>query len=263
MALPRLLKQVRSRRSWRKTRGDLTRWYASPLGRRMLTEQQDIVDQILPRCFGQQVVISGVMADRLTLEASVIPQRALVSNAQAQVQRSREVLGLSPIQAELTSLPFDSHSVDVMVLHHSLDVEHNVHSVLRELGRVVVPGGTLIVIGFNPWSLWGGIRQMNKLLNRGAPWSCRFMSQFNLSDWLKLLDFEVEGCEYAFFMPPINHEPVLNALSALRLPFGSKMSGFGASYLLVAKKRQTLMTPIKPMWRRPRLMSMPPAQPSL
>ncbi len=257
MALPRLFKQGRSEQSWSVVRDELRNWYTTPLGKRLFSSQQEIIAQLLPRCYGQHLMLSGVTAERFSLGSSVVQYNALVSPFDDQLEECRHILGVTPIQAQLSHLPFDSDCIDVALLHHSLDVEHNVHAALRELARVIAPGGTIMVMGFNPWSLWGGMSWVRRWVLRRAPWSCRFMSPYNLSDWLKLLDFEVEGCEYALYLPPINGEPILNWLSAIKLNLGQAVNTLGASYILVAKKRHTLLTPLKPVWRRPQLVPLP------
>jgi hypothetical protein len=71
------------------------------------------------------------------------------------------------------------------------------------------------------------------------------MSAQRLHDWLTLLDFEVVGVETAYFRPPINspalrqHLLWLEALGQRYWPQG------GASYVMLAQKKSSCITPIR------------------
>src|SRR5690554_1708857 len=59
------------------------------------------------------------------------------------------------IVADPENLPFDTQSIDLLVLPHVLECSSNPHQVLREAERVLMPEGRVVISGFNPWSLWG------------------------------------------------------------------------------------------------------------
>ena len=54
------------------------------------------------------------------------------------------------VDGAATSLPIDSHAVDVVILPHVIEFESRPHEALREASRVLVPEGHLVVLGFNP-----------------------------------------------------------------------------------------------------------------
>ena len=55
-------------------------------------------------------------------------------------------------------LPFASQSIDLVVLPHVLEFSKEPHQILREVERVLIPEGQVIICGFNPVSMWG-VRQ--------------------------------------------------------------------------------------------------------
>ncbi len=52
-------------------------------------------------------------------------------------------------------LPFAEKSVDACLLSHTLAYAANPHRILREVDRVLIDDGWLVISGFNPFSLLG------------------------------------------------------------------------------------------------------------
>ena len=89
-------------------------------------------------------------------------------------------LALEPgaaLAADPLQLPLATQSVDLVVLPHVLEVHHNPHDVLREVERVLMPEGQLVISGFNTASLWR-VRQLftpppqRRALGRHASSAC-------------------------------------------------------------------------------------------
>jgi ubiquinone/menaquinone biosynthesis C-methylase UbiE len=59
------------------------------------------------------------------------------------------------LNLDFDALPFDSASLDLVVLPHTLELASDPHQTLREVERVLVPEGRVVIVGFNPASLWG------------------------------------------------------------------------------------------------------------
>ena len=74
----------------------------------------------------------------------------------------RFTLALEPgaaLAADPLQLPLASQSVDLVVLPHVLEGHPNPHDVLREVERVLMPEGQVVISGFNTASLWR-VRQL-------------------------------------------------------------------------------------------------------
>jgi hypothetical protein len=69
---------------------------------------------------------------------------------------------------------------------------------------------------------------------------------------LNLLDFEVEGCETRFYLPAFGANPIKSESPLSRVQSAAEryLHHFGATYLLVAKKREVGMMPLKTAWQR-------------
>ncbi|MFC3104788.1 class I SAM-dependent methyltransferase [Salinisphaera aquimarina] len=101
-------------------------------------------------------------------------------------------------------LPLASASVDAVVIAHGLEQVAEPHRLLRECARVLSERGQMIVMAFNPLSIWA-LRQglPSRRIARFHPCSAP-PSASRLCDWLQLLEFQPQqlwryGLGFPFF----------------------------------------------------------------
>ncbi|TDJ23296.1 MAG: SAM-dependent methyltransferase [Gammaproteobacteria bacterium] len=99
--------------------------------------------------------------------------------------------GLVGIRCALHAIPLPNHSLDAVVLHHTLETVDDPRTAIRELSRVLVPGGRLVVCSFNPISPWG-LRTLYARLFTDHFSGLRLVSPSRLADWLTVLGFELQ-----------------------------------------------------------------------
>jgi SAM-dependent methyltransferase len=87
-------------------------------------------------------------------------------------------------------LPFESKSVDACLLCHTLTYASDPHWMLREVDRVLIDDGWLILTGYNPLSLLG-LGKLMPGLRVCQPFVSRMYPSIRLLDWLSLLNYEV------------------------------------------------------------------------
>ncbi len=236
-------------------RRDLRAWYAHGIGHLLLETERGQLDEVLPNLFGYHLLQVGRIHHEDLLASSRISHR-VVLDADA-------VAGDAPasvLRACADELPIATGSVDVVVLPHTLEFESDPHSVLREAERILIPEGHVVVLGFNPWSFWGIWRRL--LARQGAaPWCGRFLGLMRVKDWLALLGFDVILTRQYFFRPPLQREGVMRKLLFMEKAGARLWPHLGGAYMIVAKKRVTTMTPIKPRWRPRRSLIAVPARP--
>lgn len=217
----------------------LVQWYKQPLGQRLLESEQALLDRVLPDLFGYHLIQLGSHTDSDLLRNSKIHHRSIVGECCASPQLS--------CCASPDALPIDSDSVDVVVMPHILEYAADPHQVLREVDRVLIPEGHAVIMGFNPWSLWGCWRLAAKF--RGAfPWNGQFRSTARIKDWCQLLGFDILACHHYFYRPPFQRSAVMDRLQFMERIGNRWQPPFAAGYLLLTKKRKSMLTPVRPRW---------------
>ncbi len=213
-------------------------WLETPQGRYVRAWEQLRHDQIVADIFGFNAVQLG-LPQLDYLRANRMPFRFC-----ADVRPAAQTVAVC---ATPLHLPFAANSVDLVVLPHVLEFEENPHQVLREVERVLVPEGSVVVTGFNPFSLWG----VRRRLARPAlppPWRGQYLSVPRLKDWFALLGFETRAGAFGCYAPPAFQEKWL-----LRFAFMEKAGDrwwpfAGGVYVLQAIKRVHGMRLITPKW---------------
>jgi SAM-dependent methyltransferase len=224
----------------------LSDWFDTPQGQYVLAREQDYFDRTVSRLFGFNAVQLGLPTQSF-LSASRMPLRFNASNqAGANVRLCNE------------ELPFACNSIDLVVMPHILEFTEHPHQVLREIGRVLIPEGHLIISGFNPYSLWGLQRKWGN--RQGYPWCGNFIALTRLKDWLSLLGFEVIGGRFAAYAPPFTQSHWLEERFAFMEAAGDRWWAIsGGVYFLHAVKRVHGVHLIKPSWHKERVNGLLPA----
>ncbi|MFK8041143.1 class I SAM-dependent methyltransferase [Congregibacter sp.] len=172
----------------------LESWYARDSGEELCTAIRLCLEPVLGLSFGYHILQIGPLAQRSLIADSPINHQIFASGA---VDRS------ASLYCHGDELPLESDSVDTVVAFHALEFDEHPHGSLREMQRVLRPHGHLIVVGFNPYSLLGAAHYARGL-HKGSLWNRqrhRPVSLHRLTDWLRLLDCELEGSQQLFPVP--------------------------------------------------------------
>ena len=150
------------------------------------------------------------------------------------------------LHCEFDALPFPDSSIDLVVLPHALELARDPHLALREVERVLVPEGRVVISGFNPASLWGlrqsaGRMRRSMGFGRGSklylPRAGEFIGYWRLRDWLRLLGFEVQAGRFGCWRPALSSEQWLQRFSWMERVGERWWPVLGATYFLEAVKR--------------------------
>ncbi len=226
------------------TTQSLGEWLATPQGDYVLSREHAYFDRTVSDIFGFNALQIG-LSEHDFLRTSRMPLR--ISNT-----------NVSFLQTEL---PFECDSLDLVLLPHILEFSEMPHQILREVERVLMPEGNLIVSGFNPLSLWGLNRAREH--KQGYPWCGEFIALARLKDWLALLGFEVVGGRFAAYAPPFQQSKWLERFAFMEAAGDRWWAVSGGVYFLHAVKRVPGMRLIKPKWNNGLVSKLLPVAPKL
>ncbi len=197
------------------------------------------LDEWCPKLFGYHMLKLGGLSCEIA---------STMCNIQHQV--SVDIKNpLHNIVADSYNLPFLEKSFDVVLLAHQLDYCDDPHRLLREVDRVMIDDGYLVLSGFNPISITG-FSSLMPWRKHSLPWSGRMFTPHRIRDWLGLLNYEVVHTDQYGVFPWKN--PIWTWMES---GLGDCISPFGSLYFIVARKRTYPLKPIKPHWRLKRRLS--------
>ncbi|MEO8859111.1 MAG: methyltransferase domain-containing protein [Burkholderiaceae bacterium] len=249
-------------------------WFETPHGRYLLDWERAQVDRVVADIFGFHALQLGLPALD-ALQANRMPHRWLAvstlvdtstkptrskgpahgSTGQAPGQRAAAGATAVQLVCDFAALPFPANSLDLIVLPHTLELDPDPHATLREVERVLVPEGRVVICGLNPASLWG-LRQrraqMYQRLGFGElflPGEGEPIGYWRMRDWLRLLSFEVESGRFGCYRPAVMGEKWLHRFQWMDRAGARWWPIFGAVYFLVAVKRVRAMRLIGPAWK--------------
>jgi SAM-dependent methyltransferase len=214
----------------------LSDWLETPQGQYLLQWEEAKFDIMVADIFGYNAVQIGLPECEF-LRGNRIPFRFCTS-----------AFGEADVISGAEALPFATASVDLVLLPHVLEFSRHPHQVLREVERVLVPEGSVIISGFNPLSLWGARRLLAR--SRGAfPWRGQYLSVRRTKDWLALLGFETQAGGFGCYAPSVTSTKWLERWRFMDKAGDRWWPICGGAYILQGIKRVQGMRLITPSWR--------------
>lgn len=224
----------------------------------MLAWEQRALDDSVTDVFGFHALQLGVPQIR-ALTGNRMPHRwvSLGMADEPGTGSGQASEAVAHLACDFTALPFPAASLDLVVLPHSLELAADPHEALREVERVLVPEGRVVIVGFNPWSLWAARQRLGHWRERlfspkglYLPRAGEMIGFRRLRDWLRLLGFEVEAGQFGCFRPPLTSDRWLHRWRWMDTLGQRFWPTLGAVYLIVAVKRVKGMHLIAPAFKR-------------
>lgn len=227
----------------------LSEFLRSPLGQYVLDWEQRHLDAAVADIFGFHALQLG-LPQLDTLRENRMPLRFFAARRLPEPDEAGGANRIAVIN-RYEELPFATHSIDLVVMPHILEFATDPHQVLREVERVLVPEGHVVITGFNPYSMWG-VRQYMSRLGATAylPRAGRFISLPRIKDWLKLLSFDFERGRFGCYVPSVRSERWLVRWRFMEKAGDRWWPFLGALYMLTAVKRVRGMRLVGAIWKR-------------
>lgn len=219
--------------------GDLV---SGPTGAALLKAERTVVGDLLFNLFGFHIIQVGTYGAGALLEASRITHRVILAAGEP-AATGHDAICTSG------AWPVRSRGIDVVLLPHILEREQDPEAMLFEAERTLVGEGRVVIVGVNPWSLWG----LNALHDRSGR---RLLSRCRIEYWLRRLDLEIMLSRCFYYQPPWRVERGAGERDWLESCGSRLWPACGGLYVIVARKRLVTLIPIpEPRRHKRRLVS--------
>ncbi len=252
----------------------MTDWLKTPPGEYLLAWEREQFDQAVSDMFGYHALqlgfaeLDALRANRMPHQWLAVPSLQHTSSHPIELDASSSQQNSKPMAAMVTdagALPFAANSLDLLVLPHTLELSQDPHATLREVERVLVPEGRVVISGLNPTSLWAMRQRRAHFYQRFGrsqlflPAAGEFIGYWRLRDWLRLLNFEVESARFGCYRPAFETDKWLSRFEWMDKAGSRWWPIFGAVYFLVAVKRVRGMRLLEPAWKTRKAVAAAPA----
>ena len=231
-------------------------WLETPLGNYVRFWEQERLDALTVDIFGFKALQVGLpQVD--ALRANRMQHRWL---SDMQFPLPQQTARQPDLIHDYCDLPFASDSLDLVVLPHVLEFAAEPHQILREVARVLIPEGQVIICGFNPASLWGLRRVTSRLIGTNfLPQNGEFIGIRRMKDWLKLLSMEINRGHFGCYIPPRASKSAIRRYAFMEKAGNRWWPSLGGVYILQAVKRVRGMTMVGPVKvrKKPQVIGIP------
>lgn len=174
-------------------------WYQTKTGRYMDRTEKWLVFSMMKRRSGKALDLGcgtgNYILELLRRRFDVIGLDA--SDGMLEVARSK---GLNCIKGDAYSLPFPDESFDLVLSVTMFEFIHEPERVLKEIYRVLTPGGEVVMGTMNGRSAWFISKRLKSLFIETAHRYARFYTPKELEELLERVGFkEIESAGVIFF----------------------------------------------------------------
>ena len=239
---------------------DFPRWLETPAGQYLLAWEGAQFDRAVADIFGFHALQLG-LPELDALQANRMPHRWLACD---KAQESGPLCSAA-LLTDFSALPFAAASLDLVLLPHALELHTDPHATLREVERVLLPEGRVVISGFNPTGLWA-MRQRRARWTQTLGFGERFQPDVGhwigyrrMRDWLRLLSFEVEQHQFGCYRPAMHGQDWLERCAWMDKLGARWWPILGSAYFIVAVKRVRGMRLLEARWKVPSKVATTPA----
>lgn len=215
----------------------LNEWFQKPLGRAVSESIQKQFEVSETSVYGEclqigvnEIILQDKRKNYLKETHILMPKKGL----------GGDVVG------NLDELPFDNQSFSMVFLPFTLEDMADISGLLDEIKRVLTANGYLLIVGINPWSLWG----LADVLKISTNIPCKHRrSSLGIYSAVSSRGFKVHWIKSFFYRPPFSSAKLLKKSRFLE-PVGQMFWPYpGGLYLLLAQKWTPQFLSVEPLWK--------------
>jgi ubiquinone biosynthesis O-methyltransferase len=209
-------------------------WRATSLGAVTEALEQRLILELMGKLKGTQLLDVGcgdgllacAAATRGAAVTGLDPDPAMLAAARARAERAGVKATFEDGRVE--RLPFPDASFDVVAAVTVLCFVADASGAMREMARVLRPGGRLVLGELGRWSLWAMIRRLRGWLGAETWKAARFRTAGELRALAGQAGLSVTTIRGAVFYPPVG--PCARALAPLD-PWLGRLTTVGAAFI--------------------------------
>ena len=167
-------------------------WFDTKNGQRLLDLEEAILTEFLEDKFGYYALQTNSVGRDL-LKKSRMKHHLMLEGKNKN------------IECVFDQLAFDSDSIDITISQHFLEKNHDTQEFFKELFRITIPEGRVVIFSFNPFS-FAGLRNLT-YFDRKFPWNTNFASMGHTQRKLKESGFSIEQGKILDYQPLFSDEP--------------------------------------------------------
>ncbi len=213
------------------------RWRASTLGSITERVESNVVFALAGPLAGKRVLDVGTgdgtyaieAATRGALATALDSEQQMLDAARARAEERGHSITLRRGRAE--ELPFDDASFDVVLAVTVLCFVPEATTAVREMARVLVPGGRLLLGELGRYSVWAAERRVRAWLGASTWRRAHFWTRGELASIVEESGLRVTAIRGSVFFPP--SQLAARAVAPLE-PLLSRIHAPGAAFLAIA-----------------------------
>jgi SAM-dependent methyltransferase len=183
-------------------------WRASRLGRITDRLEEQLILELIGPSAGKRILDAacgdGVLAAALARGGAIVTgidsDTRMLAAGRARVEQAR--LAAALIEGDIRALPFPDAAFDVVVAVTVLCFVPDAGRAVREMARVLKPGGRLVIGELGRWSAWAAQRRIKGWWGSKIWQSARFRSAGELKQLMRDASLDVGEGRGAIFYPP-------------------------------------------------------------
>jgi len=160
-------------------------FYQTPKGQSLLREERGLIDRSLEQVFGLHMVQLGIPSANDLLKNNRVSHKVLANDVSLYVSGKS-----SFVQTNIDYLPFKPDSIDAVLMPHTLETVADPYHLLRQVDKMLIGEGHLLLTGFNPFSCQMLRQRFSE--NRQAFKQANLLRPHRIIDWLNLLGYDIE-----------------------------------------------------------------------
>ena len=210
--------------------------YETPQGKLLQRLEERYLKRYITVSYNQSILQIGVLGwENKYIDSSLYSKYCILDIKGENNRGSVKIFGKS------NQLPIQSEMVDLIILPHLLEFDANRFQTMREIERILKPEGEVIILNFNPLSIWVRLQFLWNIKMSNS-WRGYFINRSRVADWLKLLNFEIKTTsEFTIDSTITTPEQFKFSRHAL----------FSMAYAVRAVKRQYTLIPLTPLKIKP------------